>query len=162
MILFGLYTSVILSAASLAWGFFPLTSFVTWVCIVGAIWLLAIQQNWNWVSSAGLLLAVLAAGFGLFLKLSPGWMFAGGLFALLAWDLSDFRARLRLVVKNENTRKMEQRHLLRATLLLLAGLGLASVSMFLVRAAFTLEWAALLVLVTLLGLAQLAGWFKRR
>jgi len=162
MTTFALYLSVILAAASLAWGFFLLPCFMAWILILGAAWLVAIQQNWDWVSSVMLALAVVAAALGLFLKLPSGWMFAGGLFALFAWDLSDFRARMRLVAKDENARKAERKHLLQVTLLALAGLTLASVSMFLVRAEFTMEWAALLVLIVLLGLTQLAGWFRRQ
>lgn len=164
MTVFMLYLSVVLGAVALAWGFalVGLSAFAAWILVLGAIWLLAIQQNWDWVSSAMLPLAVIVAAFGLYLKLPTGWMFAGGLFALFAWDLSDFRARMRGVVKDDNTRKMEQRHLLRVTILILLGLGLASVAMFLVRAKFTLEWTALLALVVLLGLAQLAGWIKRQ
>ena len=164
MTVFALYLSIVLSITSFAWEFSSvgLTSLAIWIIVLGAVWLLAIQQNWDWVSSVGLLLAVIAAAFGLFLKLSPGWMFAGGLFALFAWDLNDFRVRMRVVVKDENTRGMERRHILRVTMLALAGLILASVSMFFVRAKFTLEWAALLVLIVLLGLAQLVGWFRKQ
>jgi hypothetical protein len=164
MTVLALYLSIALGAVSLAWGFYSagLVSFSVWFLIFGGVWLLAIQQNWDWFSSLGLLCAVLVAAFGLFLKLPPSWMFSGGLFALFAWDLTDFRVRMRMVVRDENTRKMEQRHIARVTLLALFGAGLASVSMFLVRAEFTLEWAALLVLIVLLGLAQLVGWFKRQ
>jgi uncharacterized membrane protein len=164
MTVFGLYLSVILCAGSLAWGFSAAgwTALAAWMIVLGVLWLTALRQNWDWSSAVGLLLAVIAAGFGLAIKLPPGWMFAGGLFALLAWDLNDFRIRLRLVVKDDHTRKMERRHILRVTLLILFGLALASLAMFIVRAKFTLEWAALLVLIVLLGLAQLVGWFKRQ
>jgi hypothetical protein len=87
-------------------------------------------------------------------------MFNSGLFALFAWDMNDFRRRLRFVVKDENTHKMERRHIAKVSLLALAGLLLASVTM-LVRAQFTAEWAALLVLIVLLGLAQMVGWFRK-
>jgi hypothetical protein len=159
---FALFLSVTISAASLAWGFSSVgfTSFAVWILILGAGWLLAVQQNWDWYSSFGLLFAVIAAAFGLWGKLPPGWMFSGGLFALFAWDMNDFRRRLRLVVKDENTRKMERRHIARISLLALAGLLLASITM-LVRAEFTVEWMALLVLIVLLGLAQLVGWFRK-
>ncbi len=162
MTVFALFLSIVISAASLAWGFFSvgLINAAIWILIIGAVWLLAAQQNWDWVSSVALLLAVIAAAFGLWLKFPPGWMFSGGLFALFAWDTNDFRRRLRLVVKDEDTRTMERRHIARISLLALAGLFLASITM-LVRAQFTAEWAALLVLIVLLGLAQLVGWFGK-
>ena len=56
---------------------------------------------------------------------------------------------------------MERRHIARVSLLALAGLILASIAM-LIRAQFTVEWMALLVLMVLLGLAQLAGWFAKQ
>jgi hypothetical protein len=163
MTVFALYLSVVIGAVSLAWGFSSsgLISVSIWILIFGAFWLLALQQNWDWVSAVGLLLAVIAATFGLALKISSGWMFSGGLFALFAWDLNDFRARMRLVVKDDSMRSMERRHIMRVTLLALTGLGLASASMFIIRAEFTLEWTALLVLIVLLGLAQLVGWFRK-
>ena len=55
---------------------------------------------------------------------------------------------------------IERRHLARISLLALIGLALASVTM-LVRVQFTFEWSALLVIVALLGLGQLVGWFRR-
>lgn len=163
MTLFALVLSIIISAVSLAWGFFSvgLISAALWILIFGAGWLLAVWKNWDWVSSLGLLLAVIAAALGLWLKLPPGWMFSAGLFALFAWDMNDFYRRLRLIVKNENTYKMERRHIAKVSLLALAGLLLASITM-LIRAQFTAEWAALLVLITLLGLAQLLKWFSNK
>ncbi len=163
MTLFALVLSVVVSAASLAWGFSlaGLTSFSTWMLILGAGWLLAVWQRWDWVSSFELLIAVIVAALGLWLSLSPGWMFSGGLFALFAWDMNDFRQRSRLVVQDENARAIERRRLARISLLALAGLFLASIAM-LIRAQFTFEWAAFLALIALLGLAQLASQLRKR
>lgn len=158
MILFALVLSVVVSVATLAWGFslVGLTSFSMWMLILGAGWLLAVWQRWDWVSSLGLLIAVIAAALGLWLRVPPGWMFSSGLFALFAWDMNDFRQRSRLVVQDENARAIERRRLVRISLLALAGLFLASIAM-LIRAQFTFEWAAFLALIVLLGLAQLAS-----
>jgi hypothetical protein len=84
----------------------------------------------------------------------------GRLWLMVAWDMTDFRQRLISMAKDDNTRGIERRHLLRISLLTLLGLFLASVTM-LVRMQFTFEWSALLVIVTLLGLGQLVGWLKR-
>ena len=87
-------------------------------------------------------------------------MFAGGIFALVAWDMTDFRQRLRGMADDDDTRGIERRHLARISLLVFIGLVLASIAM-LVRVQFTFEWSALLVIVALLGLGQLVGWFRR-
>jgi hypothetical protein len=128
--------------------------------ILGAGWLVAIWQEWKWYSSVALFLATVASAFGLWFNFIPGWMFAGGIFALFAWDMTDFRSRLRLMTRDNDTRGLERRHLLRISLLALLGLFLASITM-LVRVQFTFEWIALLVIVILLGLGQLVGWLRR-
>ena len=74
--------------------------------------------------------------------------------------MAEFRLRLVIMAKDDNTRGIERRHLLRVSLLALAGMTLASITMLL-RVQFTFEWGALLVIVTLLGLGQLAGWFRK-
>jgi len=55
---------------------------------------------------------------------------------------------------------IERRHLARVSLLSLVGMALASITMLL-RVQFTFEWSVLLVIVALLGLGQLVGWFRR-
>ncbi|MDD2922123.1 MAG: hypothetical protein PHQ36_07535 [Anaerolineales bacterium] len=163
MTLFALLFSVIVGAASLAWGFSSvgLTSAATWMLIIGAVWLLAIRQRWDWYSSFGLLIFVIAAAFGLWLDIPSGWMFSGGLFALFAWDMNDFRQRLRFILKDDNARAMERRHLARTSLLALAGLFLASLTM-LARGQFTFYWKVFLAVIILTGLAQLTGWIKKQ
>jgi hypothetical protein len=160
--LIALLSSIVISSASLAWGFSQsgLASFSTWIILLGAGWLFAVWQDWKWYSSVALSIFTIAAAFGLWFGFVPGWMFAGGIFALFAWDMTDFRLRLRGMANDVNTRGIERRHLARVSLLALTGLILASIAM-LVRVQFTFEWSALLVIVTLLGLGQLIGWLKR-
>jgi hypothetical protein len=160
--LFALVSSILISSASLAWGFAAggLIPFSVWLLIFGAGWFLAIWMGWKWYSSFALVTLTIAAAFGLWLGFSPGWMFAGGIFALFAWDMAEFRQRLRFMAKDDDVRGIERRHLVRINLLALAGLFLASVVM-LVRVQFTFEWGVLLVAVILLGLGQLVGWLKR-
>jgi hypothetical protein len=162
MTLIALLSSIVICSASLAWGFAQrgLTSFSIWILILGAGWLFAVWQDWEWYSSVALFLSTVVAAMGLWFEFIPGWMFAGGIFALFAWDMTDFRQRLRGMANNHDTRGLERRHLLRISLLAFIGLFLASIAM-LVRVQFTFEWGALLVIVTLLGLGQLLGWLKR-
>jgi hypothetical protein len=160
--LIALLSSIVISSASLAWGYAQsgFTSFSVWIIILGCGWLLAIWQRWNWYSSFALLVITILAALGLWFGFIPGWLFAGGVFALFAWDMAEFRLRLVVMPKDQNTRGVERRHLLRVSLLALAGMMLASVTMLL-RWQFTFEWGALLVIVVLLGLGQLVGWFRK-
>ena len=162
MTLVALLSSILVSSTSLAWGFAlrGFTSFSTWILILGAGWLFSVWQEWKWYSSFALFMATVASAFGLWFGFSPGWMFAGGIFALFAWDMTDFRQRLRGMANDDDTRGLERRHLARISLLALIGLVLASIAM-LVRVQFTFEWSALLVVVTLLGLGQLVAWFRK-
>ncbi len=162
MTLIALLSSIVISSASLAWGYAQsgFTSFSVWIIILGLGWLLAIWQRWFWYSSFALIVVTVLAALGLWFGFIPGWLFAGGIFALFAWDMSEFRQRLVLMAKDDNTRGVERRHLLRVSLLALAGLALASITM-LVRAQLNFEWGVLLVIVILLGLGQLVGWFRR-
>jgi len=160
--LIALLSSIVICSVTLAWGFAQqgFTSFSTWIVILGVGWLLAIWQDWRWYSSIALFLATVLAALGLWFGFTPGWMFAGGVFALVAWDMTDFRQRLRGMADDDDTRGLERRHLARISLLAFIGLAFASVAM-LVRVQFTFEWSALLVIVALLGLGQLVGWFRR-
>jgi hypothetical protein len=160
--LIALLSSILISSASLAWGFAQsgFTSFSVWIIILGVGWFLALWQRWYWYSSFALIVITILAALGLWYGFSPGWLFAGGIFALFAWDMAEFRQRLVVMAKNDNTRGIERRHLLRVSLLALAGMALASITMLL-RWQFTFEWGALLVVVILLGLGQLVGWFRK-
>ena len=162
MTLAALLSSVALASATLAWGFAQdgFASFSVWIVLLGLGWLLAIWQRWFWVSSFALVLFIILAALGLWFGFSPGWFFAGGVFALFAWDMTDFRQRLVLMGKRDDARGIERRHLLRVSLLALVGMALASAAMLL-RGQFTFEWGVLLVAVALLGLGQLAGWFRK-
>ena len=159
---FVLVSSIIISAGSLALVYFEsgLSDFGRWVLIVGAAWLIAQWRGWKWFSYIGLSLAFLLAAAGLWFGLTPGWMFSGAIFALVAWDLTDFRDRMHFVAADDNARGLERRHMTRISLLSLAGMTLASITMIL-RVEFSIEWGALLVIVILLGLSQLIAWMRK-
>ncbi len=126
----------------------------------GALWVIAAWKLRTWVSSAGFLLLVALAGFGLWNELSPGWMISGTLGGLLAWDLSEFISRMDVAPEQADQRGMQRRHVARSTFVAVAGLLLASFFM-LARMEFTFEWIMLLVLVAVLGAAQAADWLRR-
>jgi hypothetical protein len=163
MILFAYIFGVVMGVGSLAWGYslIGLNVVAFWMLVFGVLWIFAGLQRWSWFSAIGLLLTVAAAAFGLWYGFSTGWMLAGAIGGLLAWDLSDFRRRTRFAADEADLPELEQRHLTRVTIVALLGFGLASISMI-VRVEFTFEWIILLTVVVLLGIMQLAGWLLKR
>ncbi len=164
MTLFALVLSVVVGVGSLAWGYikvgFPF--FAQWILVFGMIWLVAIWQRWRWFAYIGLAFNVLVAALGLwFANFPPGWMFAGAICGLLAFDLTEFYRRLSFSASSEERHYVELRHLSRVTLLGLIGFFLASLAMvFTVRYSF--EWALLLTIIAVLGVLQLVAWYRRK
>jgi hypothetical protein len=164
MTLFGLLFGIALGAGSLAWGYWQvgLLQFARWILLFGALWLFAVWQRWRWFATVGLIFNVLVAALGLwFLNFAPGWMFAGAIGGLLAWDLTTFRYRLHFAASDKERRAAEGRHLVRLSMLALLGFLLASLAMA-VKLQFNFQWALLLALVATLGLTQLVTWYRRR
>jgi hypothetical protein len=139
-----LLASLLLGTGSLAWGYFergwaePAAAMLA----VGPLWALAVWRRWTWFSSLGLVLCVLAAAAGLWLGLAPGWMLAGSVGGLLAWDLTDFARRLRDARAGEDLRNLERAHLARLGLVGLLGSLLGTIAMR-VSLRLTFEWALL-------------------
>ena len=162
MTVVALVSSIIISTGSFAWVFAEagFVVFARWILIFGAVWLFSQWRNWGWFSSFGLFVAVFLSAIGIWLGFSLEWFFSGAIFALFAWDMTDFRQRMRVVAIDSNVRAMEYRRIARISLFSMIGLSIASIVM-LVRRQFTIEWGILLVMVTLLGLGQLVVWFRR-
>lgn len=159
-----LLLSILLGMGSLAWGYLQvgLPDFARWIGVLGALWIVAVWRRWRWFGTAGLILSFATAAFGLwFLNFTPGWMFAGAIGGLLAWDLTFFRERLRFVASEEERLAMEGRHLVRIAAVALIGFLLASVAMA-VKFQFNFQWAVLLAVVAILGVIQLISWFRKR
>ncbi len=164
MTLIALILSILVGAATLAWGYVQvgLGQLARWILLFQGVWLVATWQRWRWFAHVGLAFNFLAAALGLwFLNFPPGWMFAGAIAGLLAWDLTDFRYRLRFAANDAERRVVEARHLMRSAFLAVLGFALASLAMA-VKLEFNFEWAALLALIAVLGLLQLVGWFRGR
>lgn len=163
MTLIALILSIVVGSGSLAWGYTQvgLPHLARWILVFGAVWLAATWQRWRWFAYIGLTFNFLAAALGLwFLNFAPGWMFAGAIAGLLAWDLTDFRYRLRFAANDAERRTVEARHLMRSAFLALLGFGLASLAMA-VKLEFNFEWAVFLALISVLGLLQFVSWFRR-
>jgi hypothetical protein len=161
--LFALLFSIILGIGSLAWGYtlVGLPQFAHWILFFGLVWLFSIWQRWEWFAYAGMGFNFLAAALGLwFLNFTPGWMMAGAIGGLLAWDLTYFRYRQRFVGSDEERRAIENRHLSRISFLALIGFGLAGITMVL-KFQFNFEWALLSAVVAALGISQLVAWFRK-
>jgi len=161
--LFALLFSIVFGVGSLAFGYLPvgLMQFTRWIVLFGILWLIAVWQRWRWFAYIGIVFNLLIAALGLWLlNFPPGWMFAGAIGGLLAFDLTDFRYRLRFSASDEERRGLERHHLIRITLLAILGMTLASVAMF-IKLQFTFEWAIVLIVIVVLGLTQLIIWFRQ-
>ncbi len=164
MTLLALLFSITLGIGSLAWGYalVGLPEFARWIIIFGVAWLFAVWQRWRWFAYAGVTFNFLAAALGLwFLNFPPGWMFAGAIGGLLAWDLTYFLYRQHFAASDEERHAMEKRHLFRLSFLALLGFGLASAAMVL-KLQFNFEWALLSAVVAALGITQIVIWFRKR
>lgn len=164
MTVLALLISILVGTGSLAWGYAQvgLMQPERWILAFGACWILAVWRRWRWFAHVGLTFSFLAAALGLwFLNFPPGWMFAGAVCGLLAWDLTYFQYRQRFAASDAERRAVEARHLLRVAVVALLGFALASLAMV-AKLQFHFEWAVLLAAVAALGLIQIIGWFRKR
>ena len=154
--------SIFISIASLAMGYAGagFEGISIWIVLFGSLWIFSQWRGWSWVSSLGLFSVMLAAMIGLWFDFIVGWMLSGAIFALFAWDMTDFRQKLKSMTSREDIKGMERRHIARLYMLALAGLILTSIMMSM-RAQFSYAWNVLLGFVILLGLLQLLVWFRR-
>ena len=154
--------STALAAAALALGY-GLGG--TWIgtgliLLVGLLWLAGQWRRWGWVASPALVLFVGTAAFGLWLGLGAGWMLAGVVAALSAWDLDHFAQRLKRAGRVEGARALERGHLGR--LLAVDGLGLALGALALgLRIQFGFGAALVLGLLAVWGLSRVVGFLRR-
>lgn len=156
------YVSILVGAGSLAWDFYAEghISIVRWILLVGLLWLVAEIRRWRWLGSLGLPVCIILAGLGLWMDLSLGWMLAGALGALIAWDLADFMRRAEHASPEDDVPALTRRHLLRLMIITAIGFALSMVGMI-ARLEFSFEWTAFLALLAALGVTQLVGWMRR-
>jgi hypothetical protein len=128
--------------------------------ILGGLWLFGYWRGWAWMAPLGLVGFVGLSAIGLWLDLEAGWMVAGLVAALCAWDLQHFALGLQRVGRVEDGRALEQRHLLR--LLAVAGLGLVlAVVALTIEIRLTFFQALLLGLLVIWGLSRGIGFLRR-
>ena len=162
MSLVALVLSIIISTGSLAWGYASvgLDSVVRWMIAFGVLWLFSQWQRWRWFSALGLFLSILFATVGLWLSFPIGWMFASAIFALVAWDMTELRVKLKLLMPREDAKEIERHRVARVSLLAFGALIIASIFILWWRQ-WNLEWGYFLLGVTLLGLTQIIAWFRK-
>jgi hypothetical protein len=157
-----LYACIALATASLTGGYIEgnFTRQAIAFGLLGLVWIICEIKRWNWISSPALTLIITASAVGLWLGLRAGWMLVPALYALAAWDLSDFTRRLRLSAPEDDRRLLERNHLARLALVLVTGL-FVSVADLGLRIRFTFEWAFALVALSVGGVSMLVWWLRR-
>jgi hypothetical protein len=163
MSIIAMVMSIIVSIISLAYGYWQagLGDPARWIILIGLVWLLAHWRRVYWFSSIALLLAIIAAGYGVWSEFSAVWMLLGALGALLGWDLSDFVQRLRFAAPTDDVQGMERRHLTRVVIVAILGGGLAYLSSFIQVRRLPFEVAVGLILFAALGLTRLVMRLRR-
>ena len=165
MIRIPLFVSLLVGVASLVMGYGTashaegLSEPTRWMLAFGALWVFAQFKRWRWFAPIGLFAALAAAGCGLWLGVPTGWMLAGALGALFAWDLADFERRLHDSAP-EDAPALVRRHLMRLGMLAAAGLAYSLLRM-LYWWKFSLEWVGYAAILSALGLVLLVGWMRR-
>ncbi|RJP48663.1 MAG: hypothetical protein C4583_13865 [Anaerolineaceae bacterium] len=156
------YVALIVGTGSLVRGYFAegRTASAYWILGLGAFWLLGEIRRWRWTATLGFLSFVAAAGYGLWSGLSPLWMLAGAVGALVTWDLSDFRHRVQEAAPEDEIAGLARRHLLRLAIVTGLGLAFSLFGMFF-RLQFSFEWTAFLAILSALGVAYLIGRIRR-
>ena len=129
------------------------------ILMLGVAWLAGQIRDWPWIAPLGLVVSTVAAAAGLLLGLGAGWMLAGLVAALAAWDLHHFSHTLEGVPRVEGARSLERRHLQR--LLIAVGLGaLLAVVALGVDVTLSFGFVLLLGLVAILGLSQAVAYLR--
>ena len=162
MIWFAFLISILAGLGSLAWSYENAGQSPVALILLsfGVVWIYAVWRRWIWISIIGIFLTLGLAAYGLWIDLSTGWMVAGALGGLMAWDLAEFMRRLHNAPKTDELRGLQRRHLARLTIVAALGLLLSSISM-LVRLEFTFEWMVLLTLIAILGISQMIAWLRK-
>jgi len=108
------------------------------------------RSGWKWVTNVGLVGLLAAAAAGTFLNANLFLLLLGTVCTLNAWDLANFRGRLKHGKENEELRNLERRHL---TWLL----GVTGISLLLSGAALALHIRLNLAAAIFLGIMCVIG-----
>lgn len=125
----------------------------------GGVWLIGLLRGWKWLAAPMLLLLSGAAAAAFWLAspaaLETVLLLGGALSAFLAWDLTDFEARIRLAGDADRPR-LERVHLSRLGLVVGGSIFLFLLALT-VEIRLNFEWTALLALIGAGGIGYLVG-----
>ena len=165
MTLFALLFSITFGVSSLAFGYHlaGFTLFVRWILFFGAAWLVAVWQRWNWFAYIGVAFNLLVAALGLWLlNFSPGWMFAGAIGGLLAFDLTFFWQRVRFIRLRRGAARTRVRVICSESVCLPSLLRRLQSLAMLVKRQFTFEWGIVWIMILVLGPILIIYWLRNR
>lgn len=126
------------------------------VLVFGGLWMIGLALHWPWVPPVALFAAFGAAALGFIMDLSPVFLLPAAILGLLAWDLAGFHALLCLASTDDDTSRLERRHLGRVFAIALLGAGLAALALT-IHLKLYFEWMILLVFFTVWGIGQVLG-----
>lgn len=162
---------------------FDLPWFGVGVIGFGILWITGLALAWKWIPSTGLVIGYGAAAFAL-LQIPVGGLgstlpsgasivseqgrpgisevvfLLGALFALVSWDLAEFRFRLVLASKDDDTHRLEQRHLLRLLVLFAVG-GILSIVVVTLHIKSSFEWTMILLIFSVWGISRMVAWLQK-
>lgn len=125
MLLFALVLCITLSSASFAWGYRGIGYQTSIVIILLSLWLFVHAFKWRWFSGIAVLLSLGLAAWGVWVNLTTGWMLSGVIFALFAYDLTEFQERMKALPPREDIPGRTRRRLIRIAFLAVMGVLLA-------------------------------------
>ena len=142
--------------------------------ILGLAWMVGLSRGRAWTSILGLFIVYGFASACFFLdsqttrlvtatgiNLTTLLLLGGGLFALLAWDLTDFYARLRLAADDDDLPALERRHFSRLLPVIALGMA-ASILALTIHVNISLEWMMVIALLGIIGMSKLINRLLRR
>ena len=115
MLLIALIFCIVISTGSIAWGYGQAgyAEFSRWLILFGVFWLASEWRKWKCFSAPAVLLVLFLAVYGVWYKFVLGLMFSGAVFGVLAWNITEFQEKLRLLPQREDKQGMTRRHLIR-------------------------------------------------
>lgn len=110
---------ILISSGSFAWGYWQAgyENAVDWIVALGVVWLVSLWRKWKWFSAPAVLISLGLAVFGVWFKFIPGVMFSGAVFGFFAWNLTEFRQKIKFLPPREDAKGMTRRHLIRISIL---------------------------------------------
>jgi hypothetical protein len=130
------------------------------IAALGLVWLVGQQRRAGWLNDLGFALFVVVAAAGVWWGAPAGWLLAGTVATLAAWDLAHFDRRLAQVEQITGEGRLRRDHLRR--LLAAAGLGLGFSALALsLQFELSMGWVILLGLLVVVGSSRIVQVARR-